>query len=740
MIGAMPRGSVLPLVPVLVLLLLLGVGSPAGADVGIEILAITGAPVAGEPGVNFGAPWGDSFIDDAGGVAFRASVQQGVELWTFGPDGQGGIRPFVRPGDPFPGRPGDSIQGTDLADLDESGRVLLRIEGEFEDLCPPHCGRARALVSVGADDTIVHALPGDAAPGIPGASFSDFFGTLSANDAGAIVFDAYIEGAGTGTANDQGLWRPAPGGGFALVAREGDPAPQAPPGWAFGGFSQAKVDDAGRVAFHAGLSPPGGVGPIATAIYQTDESGVVSEVARGGGQAPGVEAGVLFRTGIQSASSIFGPDRVVLIWELDPLTAGPSEDHGLWGSDAQGQLSLIAREGGPAPGLPDGFVFRSWDPYVVPFGSPAANEAGEVVFVADTAEPGQLPIRGLWRWRASGGLERLATTGDPLPDHPDTFLLDFGSPRIDAAGNLAGRMLLSGPDVGAENEQVIVWRDAAGPFRAILRAGAPLVVAPGDVRTVASLADRIAMNDARQIAFDVTFTDGSSAVLRATVPSPPRWFAVAENPSLGPCVHCDSYVLPLTDPDDVAHALALIASGGAGPAPIAVAEIAAGADGVNRDVLAPGAPPWSWHVTRLQGFADNTAEIYDGWPGFVESDVAGWIENTRSQPGDPGVVGFWGYTVVAEVPEAGGAGVWAAAAALLVCARRRAGATRRTGSTLPARSRLLDEPWHDGRPSPCGARNATIPLDRCGSARALDGARRAGRAQRLAAGGAGAGR
>ena len=41
---------------------------------------------------------------------------------------------------------------------------------------------------------------------------------------------------------------------------------------------------------------------------------------------------------------------------------------------------------------------------------------------------------------------------------------------------------------------------------------------------------------------------------------------------------------------------------------------------------------------------DFTIEILDGWPGFVEQDVNGWIANTN------GRVGFWTYTVVAELP------------------------------------------------------------------------------------------
>jgi hypothetical protein len=121
----------------------------------------------------------------------------------------------------------------------------------------------------------------------------------------------------------------------------------------------------------------------------------------------------------------------------------------------------------------------------------------------------------------------------------------------------------------------------------------------------------------------------------------PILFIVAE--AGGMAFHHDSYVLPLEDPEDIAHARALIAEGLAAGSTIAVARIAKGADGINRDYLAPGAPPWSWHVTEFLGFADITIEILDGWPGFVEQDVDWWIENSG------GIIGFWGYTVVAEL-------------------------------------------------------------------------------------------
>jgi hypothetical protein len=144
----------------------------------------------------------------------------------------------------------------------------------------------------------------------------------------------------------------------------------------------------------------------------------------------------------------------------------------------------------------------------------------------------------------------------------------------------------------------------------------------------------------------------------------PIAFLVAEHP--GHEQHGDSYVLVLEDPAHVAHARALIESKGTAGAAIAVAEIAAGADGLNRDFRAPGAPPWSWHVTRFDAFADNTIELCDGWPGYVEQDVEGWIDNTD------GVICFWSYTVVEELPEPDAAAALAAGcAALLAFSRRR---------------------------------------------------------------------
>jgi len=127
------------------------------------------------------------------------------------------------------------------------------------------------------------------------------------------------------------------------------------------------------------------------------------------------------------------------------------------------------------------------------------------------------------------------------------------------------------------------------------------------------------------------------------------YFAVAERQGVEE--HHDSFVLPLSNPSDVLHARDLIARGpDVAGAPIVFASVVAGADGINRNTLAAGQPLWHWHVSEFEGFGDIGIELTDGNPTLLEEDVQGWIENTRRSPdGDVGHIGFWNYTVVAEV-------------------------------------------------------------------------------------------
>jgi hypothetical protein len=116
---------------------------------------------------------------------------------------------------------------------------------------------------------------------------------------------------------------------------------------------------------------------------------------------------------------------------------------------------------------------------------------------------------------------------------------------------------------------------------------------------------------------------------------------------LYPGIETDSYVLPVSRPEGIAHARDLIIRGwlvnGEPNQPIAIARIAAGKDGINRDFLAPDRHEWSWHVVEFLGFSDLTVPEWSGSPTDVERDVSGFIQNSE------GRIGFAFYTVTAEL-------------------------------------------------------------------------------------------
>ena len=133
-----------------------------------------------------------------------------------------------------------------------------------------------------------------------------------------------------------------------------------------------------------------------------------------------------------------------------------------------------------------------------------------------------------------------------------------------------------------------------------------------------------------------------SAALTNEASAETVYFQVAEIHS--PCSACDSYVLPISDPSAIEHARDLVSRGSVAGSALIMANAVVGGDGINRDMLAPGTPPWSWHVTSLVDFADLAIELCDGNPTLVEADPTGFLANTG------GAICFWGYTVTAELP------------------------------------------------------------------------------------------
>jgi len=101
-----------------------------------------------------------------------------------------------------------------------------------------------------------------------------------------------------------------------------------------------------------------------------------------------------------------------------------------------------------------------------------------------------------------------------------------------------------------------------------------------------------------------------------------NYFLVAER--RGQVFHHDSYVLPLSKPEDIAYARYLIVKNQAGFSEgdrgMVGAKLAAGKDGINRNLVDPAMPEWSWHVREFGGVGEGAIETLDGNPTQVEND------------------------------------------------------------------------------------------------------------------------
>lgn len=80
----------------------------------------------------------------------------------------------------------------------------------------------------------------------------------------------------------------------------------------------------------------------------------------------------------------------------------------------------------------------------------------------------------------------------------------------------------------------------------------------------------------------------------------------------------EAYVLPLSDPADISGAREQLSLDHNARLAVAVT-LAPGNDRLNRNLLAPGKPMWSWHVKEFSGFAEG-AIMGSVWPlSYVEN-------------------------------------------------------------------------------------------------------------------------
>jgi Ca2+-binding RTX toxin-like protein len=335
-------------------------------------------------------------------------------------------------GDPVPGFPVDPELGPARFDLIAQDEAPINGAGEtvfvadLTGFLPPG---VRGGIWTGSPGSLRQLVRfGDVAAGV-GAPFGSF-DPLGVNDRGEVlfrgtvaIFDESNQPTGVSFDDDQGLWIAGPGDRQVLVAREGDLAPGAS-GARFGdlfggrGFETAVLGGDGHVAFEARLEGAG--------VTETNDDG---------------------------------------IWAGTP-----------------GNLRLIAREGDPAPGTPDGVVFGDDLPLtrILVNDSLHVNANGFVAFSAVVRGPGfvseELANQSIWGTDAAGVLRLVALESaflDVAPgDRRQVLLLDI-TPQ--ASGGQDGRGAALNDDNQLVFSAAMIPSELGDPVDAVLiaRLGPP---------------------------------------------------------------------------------------------------------------------------------------------------------------------------------------------------------------------------------------------------------------------------
>ncbi|HYO23433.1 MAG TPA: choice-of-anchor tandem repeat NxxGxxAF-containing protein [Lacipirellulaceae bacterium] len=533
------------LVRLVLVALLTGLPLTARGALSYRTVALSGTQAPGTPA---GAMW-NSFsspmMSAAGGTAFFASLQptgggvtstNNAGIWS---EASGALALVARVGGgPTPSNGQTVFDSLRNLVANASGRIALvaplRHTGSIND------ANDSGLFLQGSAGVSPVAREGGQAPALlAGTQFDDLsFATPVINASGRVAFAATLKSnlGDVDSSNDQSLWSDRTGA-LALVLREGYQAPGTPAGAFFRHFGAPVLNASDRMAFVATLQTVGGGVTEANAQgIWTEGSGALSLLARRGNAAPGATSLNLFRDFGQPAMNAAG--RVVFPASVRFTSGGISNglDSGIW-SDRTGSLALVARAASQAPGTPVGAIFGTF------FGPganvrPVINASGRTAFSASLRMSGggvtETNNSGIWS-DGSGTLALVAREGSQAPGTPaGSRFGDFAgwAPVINSSGRIAFFASLQPNDasVNAGNDAGIWAENQQGVLTLVAREGDLFQVAPGDLRTLASLSfgemfrrderRTITFTDDFKLAFAATFTDGSSGVFTATLAVP----------------------------------------------------------------------------------------------------------------------------------------------------------------------------------------------------------------------------
>jgi len=297
-----------------------------------------------------------------------------------------------------------------------------------------------------------------------------------------------------------------------IVALTGQTATGGPAGGLFENFSVPRLNARGEVLFLGKMEEgPGGVTRSDDEGYWTFTEGLLRLIAREGSQAPGAPAGRRF--GVFYGEPGFN-DRGEAAFIAGSYHDPDGPRMGAWGPGSNGELTLLALEGEPAPGAPNQAPF--WQLYSV--AGPNNESKIGITGNLDTYAAG-LPYTdaaGIWGPDASGSLTLLVRNGMQVPGAEPGVLFDSTTfkAKMNDLGDLVFRttLRLGSGGVTRDTDMALVGPSISGELTLIAREGYE-AAEPGGGALFETLGFGL-LNNRGQLAFDASLRVGLGGVTR----------------------------------------------------------------------------------------------------------------------------------------------------------------------------------------------------------------------------------
>jgi hypothetical protein len=454
-------------------------------------------------------------INNLGQVAYTGGAPTFDDLYLYKPGDGNSI--LAKRTDSAPGTIGETFDTVWGQRLTESGQVSFKGILAGDDAAPDDRFGIWSQGSGGNFNLIGRSAT--QAPGTPAGTLLKRAGDFKFSTSGRITFASRLQN-GVDQSTDRGIWTAHDGGPVQLIARNGDPVPNAAAGVVFRNLSSNFFqNDNGQVLFAANTS---GLSTDSTHFVWDSVSGY-NKIAESRTDIPGnpsIRFNRPFAEGFNNAGD-------VAFFDL-----GTSRDRVIVRT-ASGQVRLVAEEKTPAPGTPAGVAFNQINENFV------LNSRGHVAAWANLMGTGVNAgnDEGIWS-ESQSGLQMVVRKGDPVPGVPaDVRFAHLGAPTMNANGQVVFPANLIGNGINSTNDFGFWGQRLDGSLQLLVREGDQIDVDDGpatDLRTVRQL-DEIfkfsgnedgrpsVFNDGGEFVFTAHFSSGSYGVFTSraiAVPEP----------------------------------------------------------------------------------------------------------------------------------------------------------------------------------------------------------------------------